>query len=256
MRGSATGGGIAVLALLGLAVAAAPTPCASQPAGPAAASPQTLLATAGLVREIQFMLLSLGIDPGPIDGNARQLTNRAAHIFQQRNGLPISDVINYGPVSAAFVERLRREAAQALLAAPPTTTATGEPTAPPAPPAPPAPTPPAPTPPPVIATPRPEPPPPPPIPPPPPPDRFASCTFSPEDFRIGATQYTPQSYLDEGFDGVTTRAVANLRQRLDEARVIADRIGGPALLEVQRQAHVLSYYECRLRIEQDAPRSN
>jgi len=90
----------------------------------------------------------------------------------------------------------------------------------------------------------------------PPPDRFATCSYRPEDLRIGTKQYTPQSLLDEGFDGETARAVASMRQRLDEARQIADKIGGPALVEVQRQAHVLAYFECRLRIEQAEPKKN
>ena len=43
------------------------------------------------------------------------------------------------------------------------------------------------------------------VPPPPPaPDRFASCQFDPQDFAVGGKQYTPQSYLDEGFGGSTT----------------------------------------------------
>jgi hypothetical protein len=45
-----------------------------------------------------------------------------------------------------------------------------------------------------------------------------------------------------------------MRQRLDEARQIADKIGGPALVEVQRQAHVLAYFECRQKIEQAEPK--
>ena len=87
-------------------------------------------------------------------------------------------------------------------------------------------------------------------PPPIPPDRFANCPYTSQDFLIGSRQYTPQTFLDEGFDGTTSRAVDNLRQRLEEARQIAEKIGGPALLEVQRQARVLSYFECRQKIEQ------
>jgi peptidoglycan hydrolase-like protein with peptidoglycan-binding domain len=203
---------------------------------PAAAAEQTVPATPILVREIQFMLLSVGLDPGPLDGNAQQMTNRAVHLFQQRRGLPVTDLVNNAPISAAFVERLRQEAAQTLLkgANPPASTASVAP--------------PPPTGTPVV---RPEP-----APPPPPADRFASCSYNPEDFRVGGKQYTPQSFLDEGFDGVTSRAVSNMRARLEEARQIAEKIGGPALIEVQRQAHVLAYFECRQKIEQAAAKTN
>jgi hypothetical protein len=47
-----------------------------------------------------------------------------------------------------------------------------------------------------------------------------------------------------------------MRARLDEARQIADKIGGPALIEVQRQAHVLAYFECRQKIEQAEAKTN
>jgi peptidoglycan hydrolase-like protein with peptidoglycan-binding domain len=211
--------GIALTLIWPIVVIAAPA-CQGSP------DQRSLAATPGLVREVQFMLLSLGIDPGPIDGNAGEMTNRAAGLFQQRMGIPETGIVNNQPVSSAFVERLRREAAQALLRG----------TKPEASPSPPPPQP-AET---AVAPSRPA----------PPPDRFAVCTFNPDDFRVGGRQYTPQSFLDDGFDGVTARAVANLRQRLDEARQIAEKIGGPALLEVQRQAHVLAYFECRQKIEQ------
>ena len=181
------------------------------------------IATAGVVREIQFMLLTIGIDPGPIDGNPRQMTNRAVRIFQQRSGLPQIDLVSNEPVPPALLERLRQAAAKVMLKpespsappAPPTQAITTQPT-------------------PAVLS----------------PDRFASCTYSTDDFRVGGRQYTPQSFLDEGFDGTTNRAVINLRQRLDEARQIAEGVGGPALLEVQRQARVLAYFECRQKIEQ------
>jgi hypothetical protein len=41
-----------------------------------------------------------------------------------------------------------------------------------------------------------------------------------------------------------------LRDRLNEARQIAGNVGGAALTEVQRQARVLDYFDCRLKIEQ------
>jgi hypothetical protein len=187
------------------------------------------------------MLLTLGIDPGPIDGNARQLTNRAAHIFEARASLPMSDVVNNGPISTVFLDRLRRETARVMFekgnpVTPPAATAS---TAPPAAAVPPPRTPAPPQPEGITA--RPE---------PPATDRFASCAFSPENFLIGGKQYTAQSFLEEGFDGSTVRAVTDLRKRLDEARQLAEHIGGAALLEVQRQAKVLTYFECRLKIEQ------
>jgi peptidoglycan hydrolase-like protein with peptidoglycan-binding domain len=180
-------------------------------------------ATTAVVREIQFMLLTIGIDPGPIDGNPRQLTNRAIRIFQARSGLPQSDLVSNAPIPPALLERLRQEAAKVMLKPEP-------PSATPAPPTQ------------AIAT--------QPAPAALPPDRFASCTYNTDDFRIGGKQYTPQSFLNEGFEGATNRAVVNLQQRLDEARRIAEGVGGPALLEVQRQARVLAYFECRQKIEQ------
>jgi hypothetical protein len=223
---------LAAVAILG--VTAVPV-SAAEPAG--AGSDETVTATPALVREIQFMLLTVGVDPGPIDGNAQQLTNRAAHIFQARAGLALSDVSNTGPISAAFVERLRQEAAKVMFknSAPPAPRPVV--VAPPAPP-------------PVAVA-----PPAPPSPPPPPPDPYARCTYKPEDFRVGGKQYTTQSFLEQGFGGSTALAVSNLHNRLDEARQLAERIGGAALLEVQRQARVLAYFECRLKIEQGSGKS-
>jgi peptidoglycan hydrolase-like protein with peptidoglycan-binding domain len=238
----------AIAGWLMVLVAAAGSVVAGSPALPAepavAGADETVAATPALVREIQFMLLTVGIDPGPIDGNAQQLTNRAAHTFQARAGLPMSEVVNHGQLSVAFVDRLRREAALVMFKN------ANPPPAPPVASAPPAPSPPA--------TPTPAPAPTPGAAPPepvPPPDRFASCAFSPDDFRIGGKQYTTQSFLDEGFEGSTARAVTNLRKRLEEARQLAEHIGGAALLEVQRQARVLSFFECRLKIEQTPGKS-
>jgi peptidoglycan hydrolase-like protein with peptidoglycan-binding domain len=206
------------------------------------------VATPALVREIQFMLLQLGFDPGPIDGNAQQLTNKAVHAFEQHAGLPSSDLVNSGPISAALLAELRKETVKALTKGAPVAAAS-----------PAAPAPPDAAPPPATAAVTPPPPPEPPAPPapaPPQPDRFASCVYDPADFHIGNQQYTPQSFLDEGFGGSTARAVATLHQRLDEARQIADKIGGPALMEVQRQARVVAYFECRQKIEQASATKN
>jgi peptidoglycan hydrolase-like protein with peptidoglycan-binding domain len=230
--------GIAALLLLPL-----PLVAIAAPAGQSSADAPSLTATPSLIREIQFMLLSLGFDPGPLDGNARQLTNRAVHLFQQRSGLPDSDVVNNQPISPVFLEKLRQEVAQVLFKGTrPEAQGPVKAIAPPQTPPPQIPSPPTPLPAEASVA--------PPKPAPAPPDRFAACSYSPQDFLIGGQQYTPEAFLDEGFDGATSRAVANLRQRLEEARQIAEKIGGPALLEVQRQAHVLTYFECRQKIEQ------
>lgn len=226
--------------LFAVALTLAPAPASAGPPtiGASAPSGETVIATPTLIREIQFMLLSLSIDPGPLDGNSQQLTNRALHVFQQRNGFPESDLVNGQPVFAALVDRLRKDVAQNFLKGgkpePGTAATAAAPTPPPPPPAEPG-----------VGLPKP--------PAPPPPDPFASCTYKPEDFKIGTRQMTPQSFLDDGFGGVTKRAVTNLRQRLDEARQIAEKIGGAALIEVQRQARVLAYFECRQQIEEASP---
>lgn len=185
---------------------------------------ENLDVTPSLVREIQFMLLRLGMEPGPIDGVIGPQTTGAWRKFQQDTGLPQVDLINGGKIPATALTRLRMEASRVIFE--------GErkPEALPATPAPPA-----------AAVP----------PTAPAPDRFAACPFHAEDFRIGTTQYTPEKYLQEGFDGSTARAVSMLKDRLNEARQIAGNIGGSALTEVQRQARVLDYFTCRLKIEQE-----
>jgi peptidoglycan hydrolase-like protein with peptidoglycan-binding domain len=186
-------------------------------------------ATPSLIREIQFMLLRLGIDPGLIDGIAGPQTTRAVHRFQEQYGLPVGDLVSDRKISLTLLTRMRSEASKAILGS------EKKPEAPPGP-----------TPSPAgvvvpsVVTPPPQ----------PPPDRFAACTYIPADFRIGGTQYTPDKFLQEGFEGSTVRAVANLKDRLNEARQLAENIGGSALAEVQRQARVLNYFTCRLKIEQ------
>src|SRR6516165_3698157 len=76
---------------------------------------QDVEASSALVREIQFMLLRLGMDPGPIDGIVGPQTLSAVRKFQARSGLPISDLINNGKISAVFLTRLRGEASRAIL---------------------------------------------------------------------------------------------------------------------------------------------
>src|SRR5262249_14990648 len=158
--------------------------------------------TTALVREIQFMLLRLGMDPGPIDGIAGPQTVGAVRKFQAKSGLPISDLINNGKISSAFVARLRDEASKAILGErKPEVSPAVAPSSPV-----------------VVVAPV--------QPPAPPPDPFAACPFNPADFRIGATEYTPDKFLQVGFDGSTARAVASLKDRLDEARQLAENVGG------------------------------
>lgn len=204
------------LAALAMAVAAAATGFSAGPP-----EPEVEVSTA-LVREIQFLLLRLGMDPGPIDGAAGPQTTRAFQRFEEQSGLAAVPLANGGRIPTVVLERLRKDASRVILgsetkqetpaaaATPPTASAPAERST----------------------------------------DRFAACSYRPEDFHIGNTQYTPDKYLQEGFDGSTARAVSMLKDRLDEARQIAGSIGGAALAEVQRQARVLDYFNCRLKIEQ------
>src|SRR6516165_9253989 len=187
---------------------------------------QDVAANSALVREIQFMLLRLGMDPGPIDGIAGTQTLSAVRKFQAKSGLPMSDLINEGKISAVFLARLRGEASQAILGGEKKPEVSPE----------------AATPSPVAVAPA--------KPSAPPSDPFAACSFDPGDFRIGATEYTPDKFLQVGFDGSTARAVASLMDGLDEARQLDGNLGRSAVAEVQRQARVLNYFNCRLKIEQ------
>ena len=183
-------------------------------------------ASTALIREIQFMLLRLGMDPGPIDGIAGPQTMSAVRKFEVKSGLRTSDLITDKKISGVFLTRLRDEASRVILGGEKQPAASPEVA----------------TPSPVAVAPA--------QPPVPPPDRFAACTYNSSDFRIGATQYTPDKFLQVGFDGSTTRAVSSLKDRLNEARQLAENLGGSALAEVQRQARVLEYFNCRLKIEQ------
>jgi peptidoglycan hydrolase-like protein with peptidoglycan-binding domain len=215
--------GCIVIALVSIAVGSA----SSYAAGIPTEAPD-VEANSPLIREIQFMLLRLGMDPGPIDGIVGPQTLGAVRKFQAKSGLPISDLINDGKISAVFLVRLRGEASRAIFGGEKRPEVSPEVA----------------TPSPVAVAPT--------QPPAPPPDPFAACTFNPGDFRIGATDYTPEKFLQVGFDGSTARAVASLKDRLDEARQLAENLGGSALAEVQRQARVLNYFNCRLKIEQAA----
>ena len=211
------------LRALGITVIAFTAPALFlKPCAAAEAATEEVEVSPALVREIQFMLLRLGVDPGPIDGVAGPQTAKALQKFEERSGLPPSLLVNGGRMSATVLAQLRTEASRVILGSqtkpePPTAAAPPAPAgAPPAQPV----------------------------------DRFADCSYRPEDFRIGNTQYTPDKYLQEGFDGSTARAVTMLKDRLNEARQIAGSIGGAALAEVQRQARVLEYFTCRLKVEE------
>jgi peptidoglycan hydrolase-like protein with peptidoglycan-binding domain len=196
----------------------------------------SIAATPALVCQVQFLLLSIGGDPGPIDGVPRQLTNNAVRQFERKSGLPETDLVRDGQISTALIERLRAQASAILLGpqkpAPPAATAALPAVSAPL----------------IAAAPT--------QPVPPPVDRFAACPFRAADFRIGDRQYTPDALLKTGFGGSTANAVANLTDRLQEARQVALEIGGPALAEVQRQAKVLDYFKCRLKIEQASVAKN
>ena len=199
------------------APAMSPTPC---PAAETAAAEVEV--NPRLIREIQFMLLRLGMGPGPIDGVAGPKTTKAFLTFVERSGMPMQPLV--GRIPGTLLARLRTETSRVILegeAKPEISTV------------------------PAAAT-----PPPTPAPPAQPTERLADCSYRPEDFRIGNTQYTPDKYLQEGFDDSTARAVAMLKDRLNEARQIAGSIGGAALAEVQRQARVLDYFTCRLKVEE------
>jgi peptidoglycan hydrolase-like protein with peptidoglycan-binding domain len=178
-------------------------------------------ATAALVREVQFMLLSVGFDPGAIDGVPRRATSNAVRQFEQKFGLPEADLIRDGQISVAFLDRLCGQASSVMLGP-----QTQQPAAALVPSAP--------------AT----------------VDRFAACPFTAADFLIGGTQYTPDTFLKVGFGGSTASAVIGLKAELKKTRRLALQIGGPALGEVQRQGRVLDYFECRLKIEHTSPAEN
>ena len=63
--------------------------------------------TPSLVREMQFMLLRLGMQPGPIDGAIGPQTTKAWRKFEQDTGLPPVDLVNGGKISATALARSR-----------------------------------------------------------------------------------------------------------------------------------------------------
>src|SRR5947207_10158474 len=70
--------------------------------------------TPSLVREIQFMLLRLGMEPGPIDGVIGPQTTRAWRKFQQDTGLPPGDLVGGAKIPATALARLRSEASRII----------------------------------------------------------------------------------------------------------------------------------------------
>src|ERR1700730_14926715 len=164
-----------------------------------AAEARDVEVNAALIREIQFMLSRLGIDPGPIDGIAGPQTLRAVGKFEAQSGLPAADLVSGGKISAVFVERLRSEAARTILGGEKKGLDVPEPQA-----APPSPV--------AVAPPQPT---------APAPDPFAACTFNPGDFQLASSEYTPDKFLQVRVEGSTARAVTSLTTRLDEARQIA-----------------------------------
>src|ERR1700752_432918 len=84
--------------------------CAAEVAGKA----EDLEVSPSLVREIQFMLLRLGMEPGPIDGVIGPQTTRAWHKFQQDTGLPPGDLVSGAKIPATTLARLRSEASRVI----------------------------------------------------------------------------------------------------------------------------------------------
>jgi peptidoglycan hydrolase-like protein with peptidoglycan-binding domain len=77
-----------------------------------ASKTENLDVTPSLVREIQFMLLRLGIQPGPIDGVIGPQTTAAWRKFQQDTGLPQVDLANGTKIPAATLTQPRRRQRQ------------------------------------------------------------------------------------------------------------------------------------------------
>ena len=128
---------LSMIGYIAIAVTAI-TACSARPyAAEAAGAVEEVEATPSLVREIQFMLSRLGMDPGPIDGIAGPQTNGAYHKFQQQSGLPASELLNGGRVSTMVLARLRSEASRIIFEkektpeAPPAATVNPPPAAPP-----------------------------------------------------------------------------------------------------------------------------
>src|SRR6516162_11681791 len=104
-----------VLGCLAISVAAIAVDSGPSFTAAIATEAQDVAANSALVREIQFMLLRLGMDPGPIDGIAGPQTLGAVRRFQAKSGLPLADLVTEGKISAVLLARLRGDASRAIL---------------------------------------------------------------------------------------------------------------------------------------------
>jgi Putative peptidoglycan binding domain len=96
----------AALCVLGLMLSCAtPVGDLARAQSTAAETPQgqNAIATRELVREIQFMLLRLGLGPGPFDGVPRSRTNGAVRRFEAEHGLSVMDLALGKPALAEFL---------------------------------------------------------------------------------------------------------------------------------------------------------
>src|SRR5690242_16224849 len=105
---------LSVLGCVAVAAAGIPPSSAQRPAGEAASGAEEVEATPSLVREIQFMLLRIGIDPGPIDGVVGPQTAGAFRKFEERMGLPVRELANGARVPANVLAQLRGEASRVM----------------------------------------------------------------------------------------------------------------------------------------------
>ena len=103
-------------AIFSLAVATLPIllPSPDGCAAEATSKAEDVAVTPSLVREIQFMLLRIGMEPGPIDGVIGPQTTRAWGKFEQDTGLPQIELVNAGKISATALARLRGEASRVI----------------------------------------------------------------------------------------------------------------------------------------------
>src|SRR5438552_1348795 len=102
-------------AILAAVVAAMVTvACPGNPRAAETVGAQEVEVTPPLVREIQFMLLRLGIDLGPIDGVVGPQTASALLRFEQQAGLPTAQLVGGGRISAALLARLRNDASRVI----------------------------------------------------------------------------------------------------------------------------------------------
>ena len=87
----------------------------SMPCPAAEAAAEEVEVDPALIREIQFMLLRLGMDPGPIDGIVGPKTTKAFLTFVERSGMPVQPLVNGGRIPGTMLARLRTEASRVIL---------------------------------------------------------------------------------------------------------------------------------------------